>query len=53
MVAAARAKDIEAYTEQDLPFHRLIVRQALPKNHMDQKQRLGVSGLNCPARKYN
>ena len=25
MVAAARAKDIEAYTDQDLPFHRLIV----------------------------
>jgi DNA-binding GntR family transcriptional regulator len=28
MVAAARAKDIEAYTEQDLPFHRLIVEAA-------------------------
>jgi DNA-binding GntR family transcriptional regulator len=28
MVAAARAKDIEAYTDQDLPFHRLIVESA-------------------------
>jgi DNA-binding GntR family transcriptional regulator len=28
MVAAARDKDIEAYTEQDLPFHRLIVEAA-------------------------
>jgi DNA-binding GntR family transcriptional regulator len=25
MLASARAKDIEAYTQQDLPFHRLIV----------------------------
>ena len=28
MLAAARAKDIEAYTQQDLPFHRLIVEAA-------------------------
>jgi DNA-binding GntR family transcriptional regulator len=28
MVTAARAKDIEAYTAQDLPFHRLIVEAA-------------------------
>jgi DNA-binding GntR family transcriptional regulator len=28
MLAAARAKDIEAYTRQDLPFHRLIVEAA-------------------------
>ena len=28
MVAAARAKDIEGYTGQDLPFHRLIVEAA-------------------------
>jgi FCD domain len=28
MLAAARARDIEAYTRQDLPFHRLIVEAA-------------------------
>jgi DNA-binding GntR family transcriptional regulator len=28
ILAAARARDIEAYTEQDLPFHRLIVEAA-------------------------
>jgi DNA-binding GntR family transcriptional regulator len=28
MLVAARAKDMEAYTQQDLPFHRLIVEAA-------------------------